>query len=311
MNSFPNALKTVFSGIAGASVPFPVNLARSWPILRLASASPLARPTEELAKIVECEIIPRLMLAHQPASTSDGAGSDHQASSEGVPENIHDNAVSPEAVQAFARMVLIRAPEALMAFIEGLINGGVAVSAIYAELLRPAACLLSDLWDQDLVSYTEVTIGLGRLQQLVRGLDWQTAYNGENDSSPRSVLFAPRPGEQQTFGFYIMEELFRWSGWRAWIETCSTNAQMVSNVQFRWFDMFCMSVCRETEIDEVSKTITAIRRASRNQGLFVMVYGRPFIDHPDLISAVGADGAAGSAGEALDMAGEAVATHGV
>ncbi len=144
-------------------------------MLRLASASPLARPAEELAKIVECEIIPRLMLAYQPGSTSDGAASDHEASSEGVPENIRDNAVSPEAVQAFARMVLIRAPEALMAFIEGLINGGVAVSAIYAELLRPAACLLSDLWDQDLVSYTEVTIGLGRLQQLVRGLDWQTA----------------------------------------------------------------------------------------------------------------------------------------
>jgi methanogenic corrinoid protein MtbC1 len=150
-----------------------------------------------------------------------------------------------------------------MAFIETLIKSGVGVQVIYSDLLSPTARLLSDLWDQDRLSYTEVTIGLGRLQQLVHGLDWLSPYNGENDAGSRSVMFAPRPGEQQTFGFYIMEELFRWSGWRAWIETCASNAQMVANVQFRWFDMFCLSVCRDTNIEEVSTTIKVIRPATR------------------------------------------------
>jgi methanogenic corrinoid protein MtbC1 len=256
--------------------------------------------------MVECEIIPRLMLAHRPAPSDPQTPADADASQ----ASAEDSSVSDEAVEVFARMVLIRAPEALTTFIETLIKSGVAMQTIYAGLLMPTARLLGDLWDQDRVSYTEVTIGLGRLQQLVHDLDWQTPYNGENDSGSRSVLFAPRPGEQQTFGFYIIEELFRWSGWRSWIETCSTNAQMVSNVQFRWFDMFCMNVCRDTGMEEVSATISAIRRASRNQGLFVLVSGQPFVDHPDWVETVGADAAASCAGEALNRAEKAVGARG-
>ncbi len=217
-----------------------------------------------------------------------------------------DIELNTEAAEAFARMVLLRGADALMAFIETLIKSGVGVQVIYSDLLSPTARLLSDLWDQDRLSYTEVTIGLGRLQQLVHGLDWLSPYNGENDAGSRSVMFAPRPGEQQTFGFYIMEELFRWSGWRAWIETCASNAQMVANVQFRWFDMFCLSVCRDTNIEEVSTTIKVIRRASRNQDLFILVHGQPFVDHVELVEAVGADASASCAQEALNMADDAL-----
>jgi methanogenic corrinoid protein MtbC1 len=284
--------------MTSVNVPFPINVARTWPLLRLASPLPAPRAGEQLANIVESQIIPRLMLAHQSPVSAAYTNTDSEPSPEPT--------ISAEAAEAFVRMVLTRGEDALSTFIKTLIQSGIAVQTIYAELLTPTARLLGELWDQDRVSYTEVTIGLGRLQQLIHGLDWISPYNGENDADSRSVMFAPRPGEQQTFGFYIMEEVFRWSGWRAWIETCSTNAQMVSNVQFRWFDMFCLNVCRDTNIDEVSTTIRAIRRASRNQDLFVLVYGRPFVEHTELVETVGADAAASCAGEALQMADKAV-----
>jgi methanogenic corrinoid protein MtbC1 len=279
-------------------VSFPVQLARSWPLLRLVAPMTSLRTDEDLAKIVQSEIIPRLMLAHQPEPIADETLMDMDMG--------QDRAAGAEATEAFARMVFTRAPEALMGFIESLVRSGVTLQTIYAELLAPTARLLAQLWDQDRVSYTEVTIGLGRLQQLVHALEAATPYNGENDAESRSVMFAPRPGEQQTFGFYIMEELFRWSGWRALIETYASNAQIVSTVQFRWFDMFCLSVCRENHIEEVTATIKAIRRASRNQDLYMMVYGQPFVEHPELVEAVGADASASCAGEALDMADKAV-----
>lgn len=297
MSSLPSALKSVFGGMTSPHVTFPIHMAPSWPLLRLATPAAARRSGENLANIVECEIIPRLMLAHGSAADVEYAPS-HFA-----PDR--DPAVSVAATEAFARMVLTRELDVLSDFVAAIMQSGVGVQTVYADLLAATARLLGDLWDQDRVSYTEVTIGLGRLQQLVHGLDWSSPYNGENDAGSRSALFAPRPGEQQTFGFYIMEELFRWSGWRAWIETCSTKSQMVSNVQFRWFDMFCLSVCRDTDIDDVATTIKAIRRASRNRDLYVLVYGRPFVEHTELVDRVGADAAASCAREALDMADKA------
>lgn len=301
MSSLPSAVHSVFGRIASHSVSYPINVVRSWPLLRLASQAAMPRSVEHLANIVEAEIIPRLMKAHQgqaPWEPAPSANNDRELAPQ--------SSVTSEATEAFARMVLSQGPESLRKFIEALSQGVGSVQRTYADLLWPTARLLCDLWDQDRLSYTEVTIGLGRLQQLVHSLDGESPYNGENDAASRSVLFAPRPGEQQTFGFYIMEELFRWSGWKAWIETCATNAQMASNVQIRWFDMFCLNVCRENNIEEVSATIRAIRRASRNQDLFVLVYGRPFFENSELVEAVGADASASCAGEAMEIAEKAV-----
>lgn len=203
-------------------------------------------------------------------------------------------------------MVLSRSPEALTDFIETLLEGGVSKEAVYADLLAPAARRLGEMWDEDKVSYTEVTIGLGRLQQMVHGLDWLTPYNGDNEPSARSALFAPRPGEQQTFGFYLIEEMFRWSGWRTWVETSSTNETMTADARCHWFDILCLSIDRRTEIREVASMIAEVRRASRNRDLFVLVTGRPFIERPELIAMIGADGAAASGGEALRGADAAV-----
>jgi methanogenic corrinoid protein MtbC1 len=304
MSSFPSALKSVFGGMASPYVSFPATMARTWPLLRLASPRPAPHASDQLAKVVESEIIPRLMVAHKSPHAVQEVPSEPSAPID--LSHAFAARIDAEAAEAFVRMLLSRGTESLMTFVETLIRSGVSVQAIYADLLTPTARLLGDLWDQDRVSYTEVTIALGRLQQLVHGLDWLSPYNGENDPGSRSVMFAPRPGEQQTFGFYIMEELFRWSGWRAWIETCATNAQMVANVQFRWFDMVCLSVCRDTNIEEVSTTIKGIRRASRNQDLFVLVHGRPFVEHAELVETVGADAAASCASEALTMADNAV-----
>ncbi len=177
---------------------------------------------------------------------------------------------------------------------------------IYADLLAPAARLLIELWQDDEVSYTEVTIGLGRLQQLVRGLAGRTRYNGESDPTSRSGLFASCPGEQQTFGFFMIEESFRWSGWRTWVESTTTTDELVANARGCWFDMLCLSMTRSDNIEDVDATIRAVRRVSRNRDIFVLVNGRPFNERPEALAAVGADAYASCGAEALHVMDQAL-----
>ena len=304
------AFKSVFTGVVGAqasgSHPFPnllpnlplfPNIPIGWPLFNLVSPGRAQQPDADLAQMVESQIIPRLVMAHEApagevASVSVGSTGD-----------VRTDAIilGAETTRLFAEMVVSNVPDSLSKFVAALLEQGVRMASIYDDLLAPTAGLLADLWDDDKLSYTEVTIAMGRMQQLVRGLAWRTPYNGDNDPASPSVLFAPRPGEKQTFGFYMMEEFFRWSGWRAWIDSASRTEEMISTVRSQWFDMFCMNVTRDADLAGVSAIVQGLRKASQNHDLFILMSGGPFIEHPEKVAMVGADAAASNGGEALQI----------
>jgi methanogenic corrinoid protein MtbC1 len=247
----------------------------------------------DLADVIEGQVIPRLMKAHADpyAAANDAAAKP---------------SMSSEDREAFLAVVLTKTLDSVCDHVATLMRGGAAMSSIYTQLLAPSARELADLWDRDRVSYTDVTIGLGRLQQLIRTFSDLTPYNGDDDPQSASAYFAPRPGEEQTFGFYLMEEMFRWSGWRTSVDSTTTNDEIRSSVRNQWFDMLCLSVTRNDRLEELRSTLEAIRGASRNPDLFVLVSGNPFNETPGLVDSVGADGAVSSGDEALHFVEEAV-----
>jgi methanogenic corrinoid protein MtbC1 len=238
-----------------------------------------------LALLVETEIIPRLVLAHHLA-----------------PDPILEQVAKiDEATEVFTQMVLSREVEALVAFVDNLLQAGQSLEAIYLDLLAPTARRLGDYWDEDRISFTDVTIGVGRLQHLVRTLSSRAGQEVSDETSP-SAYFIPSASEQHTFGLFILEDIFQRAGWRTWVETSATDAQTIDAVRSQWFDLLGVSASRDTQIDEVTSTICAARRASRNPDLFILVGGRLFIEQPEIVSAVGADAIATSGDHALLVA---------
>jgi len=252
----------------------------------------------ELAKMVESEIIPRLMLAHSAT-----ASLPHP-----VPEtpNLDD-----ETTEAFAQMVISKGPESLIAYVGVLLQGGLGIETIYMDLLIPAARRLGDYWDKDLASFTDVTIGLGRLQQVVRALGCKTTdllgRRTSGDVPPeRSALFAPAPGENHTFGLFIIEDVFRRAGWRTWMEMASADEDVLDTVRCHWFDVVGLSMSAATHVEKVKSVIRSVRSASRNPDLFVLVGGRLFIESPEYVAIVGADATAANGADAFQLADKAV-----
>lgn len=266
----------------------------AWDTLEAGIPFEQTRPAPGLVAMVESEIIPRLMLAHRSAPAPLVQPLDTEPH------------LGPDTTEAFARMVVTRDPESLISFVGKLLQAGASMDSIYTDLLVPAAHRLGEYWDEDSASFTDVTIGLGRLQQVVRAMGWKTAGNGDSKNFTRSAFFAPGPGDQHVFGLYIVEDFFRRAGWRTWVETSSTRQDLTDTVKGHWFDVFGLSVGNDTDTDEVADTIQAIRDASRNPQIFVMVGGRLFIDNPELVSVVAADATALSGGEALLVANHAL-----
>jgi methanogenic corrinoid protein MtbC1 len=263
-----------------------------WPTAIDAKQRP-ANAVAGLVKMVESEIIPRLMLAHRNGGTE-------AANAKPV------SGLGQETTETFARMVVSRDSDSLVSFVGGLLQAGVSLDSIYTDLLVPAARRLGEYWDEDSVSFTDVTVGLGRLQQVMRAIAWKTPGAGDRAGLARSALFAPGPCEQHVFGLYIIDDFFRRAGWSTWVETSSDTADLVDTVRGHWFDLFGVTVSVDDHISEIAATIRAVRAASRNPQLYVMIGGRLIADRPELVAEVGADATAGSGGEALLVANHAL-----
>ncbi len=257
-----------------------------------------AENAAELAKMVESEIIPRLMLAHSTQVSLPPV----------IPQTPR---LDEETTEAFAQMVISKGPESLIAYVGVLLQGGLGIETIYMDLLIPAARRLGDYWDKDLASFTDVTIGLGRLQQVVRALGCKTTdllgRQTSGDGPPeRSALFAPAPGENHTFGLFIIEDVFRRAGWRTWMEMTAADEDVLDTVRCHWFDIVGLSMSAATHVEKVKSAIKSVRAVSRNPDLFVLVGGRLFIDSPEYVAIVGADATAANGADAFQLADKAV-----
>ncbi|MDX2276559.1 MAG: cobalamin B12-binding domain-containing protein [Hyphomonadaceae bacterium] len=214
--------------------------------------------------------------------------------------------MGPETTEKFALYTLSTGRDSLLAIIGGLLQQGVAMEAIYLDLLAPAARRLGDFWLNDQASFADVTIALGRLQQVVRELSLHGPIAEGSTVNGRSALFAPVTGEQHTFGLVIIEEFFRRSGWRTWTELTGAPEELIGAVQAHRFDLLGLTCSSHDQLDQIAPLIMSIRRASRNRDLHVMVGGLLFLDRPELVAQVGADAMASDAKEAVLKAEAAV-----
>lgn len=252
---------------------------------RVAAGPSGARPADgqrrqlaQLVRTVEVEVIPRLVLARRAAPRPAGEAGGP------VPE--------PGEVEELTRLLLAPDPDAVPRFVEGVRLRGVPVEALYLDLLAPAACRLGDLWTDDLSSFTDVTLALGRLQRVLRDLVPAFRNEAARPAHGRRALLVPLPGGQHTFGLHMVAEFFRRSGWDVWDGTVTSGGDLVGVVRDGWFAVVGLSVGAECQLDGLASSIRAVRRASRNRAIGVLVGGPPFVERPELVALVGADATA-------------------
>jgi len=243
-----------------------------------------------LARIVEAEIIPRLLLAHRSQ-----APGDTRVQAEG-------GTITAADAERFAAASLKSEAYALLVEVDVLLAAGISVETIFLDLLAPAARQLGIWWEEDICDFVDVTMGLWRLQEIVHELAARSPGAAERRTGERRALFAPLPGEQHGFGSLMVEEFFRRAGWTTSSEVCVTEDDLVALVSKGWFELVGLTVSCEDHISRLPAVIGALRRASRNPRLGVMVGGRVFSEHPELAIGCGADATAADARRAVLVA---------
>jgi len=251
----------------------------------------------ELADIVEHHMIPRLMLAHSREKASP------------IAEDL--GPLSPKFADEFAINLLDWDADRALCEVEGLVHRGYGIQAIFLDLLAPAARTLGVLWEEDRCDFVEVTMGLWRLQEVMREIASRAPPIERSLSGPARALFSPMPGDQHGFGALMIDEVFARAGWESEALIDPQRRELLTVISQKSFDLVGLTITSDSPSSALQSLIRAIRTVSANPAARVMIGGRMVNAHPEIAEEVGADGTAKDAFEALGVAERMIAGTGL
>lgn len=245
-----------------------------------------AEQVSGIGAMLATDVIPKLLVAH----TFDTLKPPVQAS-----------AIEPEEAARVASLAVDCEAHILLEIVEEMMRRDIGVERVFVELLAPAARHLGQEWEVDRLDFMQVSMGLWRLQEVMRELTARSRH-AQPTGPNRTALFLACPGENHSFGAAMVQECFALAGWQADLLLEATNADLLDHVAGSSFDLVGLTVSCDCHIERLAATIRAVRSVSMNPGLRLMIGGRvPALD-PGLVTRVGADGTAATATDAVLVA---------
>ncbi len=256
----------------------------------------MPRELMKLSRTIEGEIIPRLMMLFDQEQAEAGPSL--------ALEDCHEDATSADQVRTAATAMIDSVPEfadillrndapVAARYVESLRASGIPLPAIYLGLLAPTARRLGLMWENDECNFTEVTVGVSRMHQVLLQFSpcFRATARGDADDG-RNALIVPAPGEQHTFGLFMVVEFFRRAGWNVWSGNPSNRTDLLSLVKRQRFDVVGYSIAAERNVDAMEQQVKAVRNESSNPRIKIIVGGNLVDRQPGIGAQLGADAVA-------------------
>ena len=218
-----------------------------------------------LERLVEFEILPRLLGAHPAAAPQ--------------------LETAPAAVEALLVELLAADAAAAAAMFERAWAACLSEVRLMLDLLAPAARRLGTMWEEDVCDFFAVTQGAARLQAMLSRLRLSEAPRHRADPT---MLLLTAPGETHGFGADMAAELFRREGWR--VER--GDSTRLARLSERHFDALGVSCACDRAYAALPAFLAAARSAARPRRPAIVVGGALFTASPTLACELGADFAA-------------------
>jgi methylmalonyl-CoA mutase cobalamin-binding subunit len=238
-----------------------------------------------LGVTIASEVLPRLLAAHREPGDMPA----HEAP---------DSAM----VTAFLALVIADDMDQARAVADRVVVQCGGREALLDELLTPAAQMLGEMWEQDVCDFMTVTLGVYRLDQIMKETATAGFMGALGCFHEYRILLLPVPGEQHSFGLSMVADVFREGGWCVRSGPAASRAQLLGLVREEWFDVVGLSISSDRHLRGLPGSIRALRQASCNPDVRVMLGGQAVMDDPERTRFLGADATARNAQQALSQA---------
>jgi MerR family transcriptional regulator, light-induced transcriptional regulator len=172
-------------------------------------------------------------------------------------------------------------------FIQAVQRNGATAEVISRGYVAGAARHLGDMWDNDRVSFVDVTMACGKLYGIIRGLRHILAPVLVEGRETCPALFALVPGETHTLGIEIATDHFRRSGWEVDMLVGLDHEQLLNEADQRQYQAIVLVANSDAMMQALARLCLSLRIS---QPLAHIVVAGGILDHhPDILHLVGAE----------------------
>jgi methanogenic corrinoid protein MtbC1 len=238
-----------------------------------------------LIEVIESQIVPRLVGSRLAMGVSSFQN--------------HGVGFEPdcEEIAAFARMCI--QGQAATKRAEQWVQQGYSLDDICLKLIAPVARHLGWMWEQDEADFSQVSLGLIRLQQITHQLGYLNEIAPVQSGFLRRMMICSAPGSQHLLGLSIVAEFFRSDGWDVVVEIAETQSALMEAVTREWFDLVGLSVGLSEQLPSLPDLIAQLKLASRNTNVPFILGGPAFLGSDMQAQYLGADGISLDAADAV------------
>jgi methanogenic corrinoid protein MtbC1 len=198
--------------------------------------------------------------------------------------NARDAFTAPaDRLETFCDHLLADEAEAALALLQSEIRAGLRTRDVCLGYVSAAARRLGEMWDDDAVSFMQVTAASGHLYGLIRALRPERAGPPGGAVDIKNALFANVPGETHSLGVTVAAELFRDAGWDIDLCTGMGHNELVGHIAATAPEIVGLSVGGTGRMDALSTLCVSIRLVA--PGALIAVAG-PGADGTDDIAAI-------------------------
>ncbi|WP_438730631.1 cobalamin B12-binding domain-containing protein [Parasphingorhabdus sp. DH2-15] len=268
----------------------------------------------DLSVLLESLIIPKLVSGKSDSNPlgfgqfcDDSLISDDSAMALNLPKKVPEpDGFSEKEVKDFANQILDVDASETLTLVEQKLSEGYNVDTIYLNLLAPAARYLGAEWENDNRDFVDVTMGLWRLQEILRELTLRNPPKIKASNGRRSALFSTMVGDQHSFGTLMISECFQRAGWCTDTLIDPSKSDLTHKVAGTYFDLVGLNVSSVCTVARLSQLIKGIRAVSNNPDIVILIGGFEVVQNPALVKECGADGTAKDAADAINLANELI-----
>jgi len=171
-----------------------------------------------------------------------------------------ESPVIPEdSVAAFCDALVQPEPHAALDFIRQRRTEGLTRQGVYLGYIVAAARKLGEGWDEDRLSFTEVTIGTGHLYALMRALRREGPPFTASFDARRHALFATVPGETHGIGITVAADLFREAGWEIDLQLGMNEESLLARVEASQPHIIGLSLSTDHRLPDLVHLVVALR----------------------------------------------------
>ena len=201
-----------------------------------------------------------------------------------------------QRLETFCNALIGPDPEPAAEMIRGLRRGGMSIEKVYRSYLAAAAMRLGAMWEDDLISLVDVTIGTGRIYGLIRQM--RVHSRPSHIAQERGIVFANVPGETHVLGIEIAADLFRRAGWEVQLLLGLAHEEIVDSLGDSHALLLGVSASGRATLAALARLILAVRVAYPH--IYILVSGQIAEHSPELVEAMEPDCICGTVDEALD-----------